>query len=49
MLQDCDHTIISKAWVNENLNENFLTKSTELMDNESYCFMQVNSATMASD
>jgi hypothetical protein len=52
MLQDCDHKTISitfKTWVNENLNENFPTKSNEEMDNVSYCFMEVNRATMASD
>lgn len=52
MLQDCDHktiSITSKTWVNENLNENFPTKSTEEMDNVAYCFMLVNRATMALD
>jgi hypothetical protein len=52
MLQDCDHKIISitsKTWVNENPNENFPTKSTEVMDNDSYCFMQANRVQMALD
>jgi hypothetical protein len=52
MLQDCDHktvSIISKTYVNENVNENFPTKSTEEMDNVSKCFKQVNRATVASD
>jgi len=52
MLQDCDHktiSITSKTWVKENLNENFPTKSTEEMDNVSYCFMEINKAKMASD
>jgi len=52
MLEDCDHktiSITSKTCVNENLNENFPTKSTKEMDNVSYCFMQLNRATMASD
>ena len=49
MSQECDHktiSITSKTWVNENLNENFPTKSTEEMDNVSYCFIKVNSSTM---
>jgi hypothetical protein len=52
MLQDYDHkinSITSKEWVNENTNENFPTKSSDVMDNHSYCFMQANRVQMALD